>query len=928
LSPARILSLLVLVAVAGCNNNTGSAVSFAFNRPERLDFACLSQYAATGTNPALIGTWTELPRACCTLYDPSNYHVNEVDPGPRQEPYSDQATAPYCLRKNDQPLKGPVLHALVTQSTRGEVAAVDLVANRVLDSDRQVPGFTFLDSGGLPTAIVVPPFQPKGDGTTGPSFVYVASAEENAVRAIPSCRFRNGSVCGPDRAAANQSDPSAYLARLRVPLPGAPADMILGPDQALWVTIPRARTEDGSEIGGIVRIALPEAGVTDDAFAIDATTRLPRRQWFGVAAMQDLPMDEPVVDSADYRTSCGLRYAYSPTSFTLPLAPRADVRASAEPDHFRYDAESGLLLVSDRGSPGVHVFRMTLDGSLSSLGALRTGQPLRELVITPRVPSSALSGVAMLARTVPADDPASETKRYLYAIDALGTVAVFDFVADDAGGLPTLTPLLAPVPDLTQMRYADRISLPTPSQSLAVIDTRSQSEYVCGQESIDDLRARRAAITRAPRPLSQALTRELSRVEARIAIHDTADTDYLRGVFVSVVSTAGRLALIDVHDLDTACRAQKFCCAGDGAAGGVNGVPPACAEDKTGARLNEPRSTDAQQSLSVRRHTEHRRTAGPQTAELATSSSLAPQVCDPSDPHASVSLPSQVCAPADTYTQLSENWRVDYQGALPAGAMEYAHWEAVPDDELRLTLVAPAEFDLCARGVEPGDLVAVMGRAPDGLRGRCPDPSADSAALFEIREARHDRLVVEPILEPLAGETQEALGARRLAVRQRALECYPDYVGVELRAGGFLVLGSGGSYLHRVITAMDGSCITDTMQDPLFNSRVRQGTIIPSPGEPPRAAEVFRNPFVSFALAPVAGNGVLPETRETTVSVSRASIPFYLDTVNTGDQVTDALPSTLQYLPEAGYLFLLDTAGQGLRRYTLRPFEREEAVFR
>ncbi|MET0285128.1 MAG: hypothetical protein ABW352_11680 [Polyangiales bacterium] len=918
MSPARIISLLALLAAVGCNNNTGSAISYAFNRPERLDFACLGQYATVGQDLALNGTWKVLPRQCCTAYEPSNFSLSGMS-----DPDQQVAAGTTCFGTAEQPLQ-PALHALVTQSARGEVAAVDLRANRVLDSDRQVPGFTFLDTGGLPTAIVVPPHQPNGSENDGPTFFYIASAEDQSVRAIPTCRFRGGARCGPDREGPNVNDP-AYPSRLRVPLPGAPHDMILGPDQALWVSVPRALLADGTETGVIMRVELPTTTANVDAFALDPTTRLPTAQWHGVPAMEDAPMDEPVIDDVDYRTSCGLGVGYASTSFTLPLAPRADVSPTPEPTRLRYDEESGLLLAGDRTSPGVHVFRLREDGVLTALGALRTGQPLREFALTRPVPATAVSGRALLDLTAQPENEAAETKRYLYGIDdSEGTVAVFDFAESADDGLPTLTPLLAPVPDLDLMRYADRIALPAPAQTLEIIDTRPQSGYVCGEESIAALRDRRSVLNGMTRPLSAEATRELQRVNARIAIFDNAAADNMRGVFLTVVSVAGQLSMVDVHDLDNSCRAQKYCCDASGSGSDPNGVPLSCTADANEQRWNVPRSSDAQESLLVRRHTRRRRAAGPQIAEVGTASLLRTQVCDATDPHASVQL-GQVCTPADSYTQLTENWNIDWHGTLPNSRMSYAHWE--PAAGLQLNLIAPLGFDTCARGVEVGDLVAVGGLAPEGLRGQCPDPTAESAPQFRVLEARRDRLLVEPFVSTIMGETAEARLARQQSIRDRAVTCYPDFVDVELRAGGFLVIGQNGTYLHRVVAGPDGVCVDDPAQDDLLNARVRPGTIIPSVGAAPVPAEVFQNPFVRFALAPVT-DGVDPETRQTTVSVTRASVPFFVNAVTAGDSVTDALPSTLQYLPEAGNLFLLDSKGQGLRRYTLRPFERENTVFR
>lgn len=921
-------ALAMLATVSGCNNNTGSAVSFAFNRPERLEFACLAPYPTTIADLTKRGQYAVLPRACCTLYEASNYRLagEAAEPGvdPSAPNPDDPAAHPECTTANGDVVGSPVLHALVTQSTRGEVAAVDLVDSRVIDSDRQVPGYTFIDSGGLPSAIVVPPRQPRFTSLRGPEFVYVASAEEGVVRAIPTCRFRNGSSCGPDKLPANLNDLAGYKARLRVDLRGTPEDMILGPDEALWITLP--------DSGLIARVELPVTpadGRPGDAFALSSDPATPgvvaQPKWFRVPAVGDATLGEPVTESSDYVATCGLGSKYQPTNFSLPLAPRATGSAgSAEPTRLYLDAETQLLFVADRNAPAIHVFKLGTDGALTALGAMPTGQPVREFVITPRVPATAIAGAALLQDTVPAEDASTESKRYLYAIDTLGTVGVYQFVANPAGGVPTLTPLLVPQPDLFTTRYADRINLPVPAQTLAVIDTRTQSRYTCGQESVDALRERKRVLADLPKPLSAELLREQARVDARIAVYDTADLDYLRGVFVAVASSSGVLSVIDVHDLDNLCRAQKFCCASDGQGAGPNGRPQSCTSEDA---LNAPRSSDSLQSLAVRRHALRRRSAGPQTADVATSTLLQTQTCDASDPSAAVQTLAQVCTPADPWTTYTETWRVDFEGTLPDSQMQYASFEVVADTS-KLALVAPADFNLCERGVEVGDLVAVVGTAPAALRANCPDPSVDAAPTFVIEQASTDRLLLTP--RPVDGESAEGL-------RQRMLDCYPDFVGVELRASNFLVLGSTiTSYLHRVTTAADGSCVVNEALDPLLDSRMRQGQVSYRPpasaAEPNPAAQtidtlVFHNPFVSFALAPADAN-VLPTTRETSLTVQRSNAAQQLNTVISGDQVTNALPSTLQYMPEVGYLFLLDTAGQGLRRYTLRPFERENTVFR
>ena len=93
--------------------------------------------------------------------------------------------------------EGFALHALVTQSHRGEVAAVDLDENRVLDSDVRVPGYTFVRVGEVPGAIVV--------AAREPSFAYVANLGSRDVRAVPTAQFRPDAPApaSPRKAAAS-----------------------------------------------------------------------------------------------------------------------------------------------------------------------------------------------------------------------------------------------------------------------------------------------------------------------------------------------------------------------------------------------------------------------------------------------------------------------------------------------------------------------------------------------------------------------------------------------------------------------------------------------------------------------------------------------------------------------------------------------------
>jgi hypothetical protein len=921
----RLLVLLVLGALAACNQKPTSGVSFAFERPERLEFVCFAPLKAPKQ-----AEYVPLPAECCRVFDST--HNTVVPP---------IAPAQACARVGNDEVGTPGLHAVVTQSTRGEVAAVDLVKNVVLDSDRQIPGYTFLDTGGLPTAIVVPPTLPGAkqdkDGrnviAAGPAWTYVASAEQLQVRATPTCRFRSGTTCGPDLEPANKPVPnrpanvSSYDDRLRVQLDAAPADMKLGPglagpDTALWVTLP--------ELGLIARIDLAPVpiervdfvkadgtpGTADyakpvDAFAVvddDATGRRPAKPvYFRVPSAPNAAPLVPVSE-AEYKAICGLGYEFRAAQRKLALAPRVPLVPTSEvkPTELHFDKDSGLLLVSDRVAPVIHAFAAGNDGTLTALAALATGSPVRTFVVTPPVPVSAVDLRPVPLPPVSVPPP---TKRYLYASDVDGRVAVFDFSSARVGATPSLQPLLVPTPGLG---FADRIDLPRPITALEVIDTREESDYVCGQEVREALVTERdaqkvkvSAAAEADRP---PLQRELDRLNGKIAIYDTAAPNYLRGVFVVAAAASGAISVIDVHDLDASCRARRECCAKEI----CNPAPtPPDADDLTVARTPATR-----EAVAIRRHAVRRSLAGSIEASTSFDALVRPDACEMSTEttEAYEKLGTQpICAPADPWTQLTQTWTVRWQRALPNSLTGGAAFRLLDDAADTLEVLAPVEYQTCATGVAVGDLVAVMGRPQAAQRSaNCPDPTTDSAVLLEIVKAYDDRLVVKP--------SQKYLDDNKLKpdeVQKRVLECYPDLAGIEIRAKDYLVVSSTNIYLHRIITAPDKECVTDESKDELLTSRLREVN-------DPTAKELkplkFKNPYVEFTVAD-APAGTAPKAREVSVDVREGSTGLQVSSVQVSDGVSDALPATMRYVTGVGNLFVLDTAGQGLRRYTLRPFQ-------
>ena len=79
------------------------------------------------------------------------------------------------------------LFALVTQTTRGEIAVIDIDGQEVVDEESVIPGYNFLPVGGVPGDIVSTP----GSQAT---FVGVAEPGQEGIFALPS-RNSNSIIC-------------------------------------------------------------------------------------------------------------------------------------------------------------------------------------------------------------------------------------------------------------------------------------------------------------------------------------------------------------------------------------------------------------------------------------------------------------------------------------------------------------------------------------------------------------------------------------------------------------------------------------------------------------------------------------------------------------------------------------------------------------
>ncbi|MCA9610014.1 MAG: hypothetical protein KC619_30670 [Myxococcales bacterium] len=330
-----------------------------------LALACSTQQ--TVTNPNAFSRPEDVAFFCWNLTTSSPTALEDCRPAAFEAADEDDGEAP----------SGYALHALVTQTTTGEVAAVRLTGSDgepgVIDTDVRIPGYTFAAVGEVPSAIAL--------SRTNPQRVFVLSRGSGDVQMIETQQFRSGLGAGSvDFDVLREMEGERVL----------PSAMRMAPDEgSLLVALP--------ERGQLARLS-----ITGD----------------GLAAAERLDLSSTLPDPVDLTGQPALpRWVYTcqaPELYDPPqIAPRdaTSLGAAPEPVAILYDPENGEILVADAALPLIH--RIDPD-TFTEIGAVNVSVPVEALALTPFVPS-------VLDGTTP-------DVRYLYAIDATdGSVLVADW---------------------------------------------------------------------------------------------------------------------------------------------------------------------------------------------------------------------------------------------------------------------------------------------------------------------------------------------------------------------------------------------------------------------------------------------------------------------------------------------------------------------
>jgi DNA-binding beta-propeller fold protein YncE len=411
-----------------------------------------------------------------------------------------------------------------------------------------------------------------------------------------------------------------------------------------------------------------------------------------------------------------------------------------------------------------------------------------------------------------------------------------------------------------------------------------------------------------------AIALEIGTPERGAAVDPEAEVGatIMRGVFLFVLTTEGAVNVVDVEDQDAIRRSDAMCM--------LTGTRvPDYFIQRHSPRLDVTRNDTGGIIGSPLARRDGRASAVAENGETDVGLRLGSVAC--SAPYETVyppEGPSLLCAFADPWVRVAEDWTATYEGTIPASNGGRGNFDGA---------VFTGEARFCARGVLgrgnapvldgapfEGDLLVILGPLPTSA-------SADCQATF-VGANGEFREVVIPIVR--AFEDRLELGTPRpiridaATTRDVSLAtvgaCFPELVNYEVRTGGrYAVIGSTTGFLHRVIgdpllpPPMPGepgrSCVLDATQPAARTGRAVHG------------AE-FANGRVRFLItgeAPAPGD-------ETVLSFSLRNPNVRLLADVSGIDSGVAAPGAVQWNPNDGRLYVVDTGNRGLIQYGLAPF--------
>jgi hypothetical protein len=856
------------------------------------------------------------------------------------------------------------LHALIAQSSRGEVSAVDVVAKHTIDSRNDIPGATFVPAGELPAAIVTAPDYPR---TT-----YVANAGSRDISVLRTDAFlrvysgetylrQHVTLRAPDDASGTQSSS-----------PVMPFDMIVSPDQkALFVSAP----QDGL----LLKIPLKRCDdpASDDCPGsgdIDEDTshwlRIPLEDSWAklpAEAFAQVPTEnEPYTFTCD--TNPPLQSLPSDAKVELPSGA-SDMRGAPQPAGLALDvycrpedsaqtcADSGRprqLLVADKRQPIVHVIDLDRLAPGMEHDAIMTpvltGAPTERVVVTPAVP--------VLAE----ESDSAASKQYVYAIDARdGSVLVSDMHRTQ-------------VVSVNPSARADRVDLgPTMNNTSGAPVALSLALLTPNFDVFGPAEQWVQSNSGTPTEIDPLLCLDPT--------HTVRSTARLRGVFVAIGLTDGSVRIVNVHDMELAnCRycaplAEKppkneMWIASYPDSPGYDPYPVVRNRPRIGVTF-APTAADQTPYMSPRVVAQFEidgALIGIRSDDGTTNDTRVPGLaCLACSPTQAVSFPTpdpvvmlgtsatpsdqdmpsdadmltsecpekqgRMCSAADPWID-PLGWAAEHEGAID-GAIGRGRFIAPGADgnvtgELEFVLDRGAEMDLCGLGVLGDDdaegctrndtaalgcgdqLVINSELLPPQLRGSGANADLCNALVsardvdhqriaFRIHRAYADRVAIGTTLIP-------ATTRRPSATWEQVEACFgAPSLGFSVRAGDAFIVRSQGQvpFQHRVVrNANDHDrCQNDPKQPSTRTSRAYPN-------------QVFDNGLISFKLSP----GSYDRDALLRIIPVNGAPKLWMNAADTGaGLVQGVMPIALRYIAYDNHLYVLDITTRGLMPVPLDP---------
>lgn len=442
------------------------------------------------------------------------------------------------------------LLALVNQTMTGEVAVLNFSTGRVVDVDPATPAPSFLPVGSSPVDVVTTP-----GGTA--SFVAVAEAGREGIYALPTSCVTKPEDGQPRRdltlwpSCSLPTSPGSLQivvqppdsdGTVRASCTGGPAEQPAASGRSCPADL---RTESAVAPAGrrLLAVTFPETG---ELGLLDAQSILDREP----GSFEPCTIERRVQLEVR-RPASGISQPLPPELISSECPENSVVvypvdDSQAKPQPTEMTAGGGRLYIADRGAPVIHVIDVR--------------DPCAPIEEPPLLPVSfEWPAETVTTRDLAVSPPTTTGEHFLYAIDDRdGSVMAFDLSPG-----ARRTPLIHGAAQRLPLQPADRIAFGSPARAIAFVQ---RDVPLADDETGVALLSQHC--DPAPDSDSAGTLYRTSSDYAR-----GARPRKLRGLFGMVALANGRIAVIDIEDLDAPCRRPQQ-------------ANPSAAPDAHGCRLD------------------------------------------------------------------------------------------------------------------------------------------------------------------------------------------------------------------------------------------------------------------------------------------------------------------------------------------------------